>query len=120
MTLIHVECNRTNLRKNADRLSRHWYDLAMLSDHNIGQEAILNRNLLHEVVTHKKVFFDASYARYEDCLSGKFRLLPNSEQLKELQQDYQQMILVGMFYQAPPSFSEVIEKIKEIENKINS
>lgn len=119
MTLIHVECNRGQLRKNADRLSRHWYDLAMLADHSIGQKALLNRHLLQEVVNHKKVFFDASYARYDDCLSGKFRLLPNTEQLKELQQDYQQMVMAGMFYQDPPSFTEILLKLKNIEHQIN-
>lgn len=29
-TLIHVECHRPDLRVSAERLSRHWYDLARL------------------------------------------------------------------------------------------
>lgn len=28
-TLIHVECNRGKFKDNAQRLSRHWYDLVM-------------------------------------------------------------------------------------------
>ena len=30
-TLIHVECHRPSLRPSAERLSRHWYDLARLA-----------------------------------------------------------------------------------------
>ncbi|CAM3969771.1 Nucleotidyl transferase AbiEii/AbiGii toxin family protein [Bordetella tumbae] len=35
-TLIHVECHRPDLRVGAERLSRHWYDLARLADHEVG------------------------------------------------------------------------------------
>lgn len=119
-TLIHVECNRGELRKNSDRLSRHWYDLVMLSNHHIGAEAILNRDLLCEVIHHKKIFFNTAYANYDACLTGNFKLLPNPEQLQELQQDYQKMVTSGMFYESPPSFSELIKKIKEIEYNINT
>ena len=36
-TLMHVECQREEFRTGAERLSRHWYDLAMLADIEHGQ-----------------------------------------------------------------------------------
>lgn len=39
-TLMHVESQRGVFRPNADRLSRHWYDLSMLADMDIGQAAL--------------------------------------------------------------------------------
>lgn len=40
VTLIHVECNRQELKKDAERLSRHWYDLIMLYQSPIGKAAM--------------------------------------------------------------------------------
>lgn len=39
-TLIHVECQRGEFRASAARLSRHWYDFAMLGDQIHGQAAL--------------------------------------------------------------------------------
>lgn len=36
-TLIHVECHRGEFRTTAEWLSRHWYDLVMLAEHEIGK-----------------------------------------------------------------------------------
>jgi len=64
-TLIHVACNRNVLDSGAHRLSRHWYDLALLADHDIGRAAIQDHGLLADVVKLKKVFFDAAGANYD-------------------------------------------------------
>jgi hypothetical protein len=45
-TLIHVACNRSDSQLDADRQSRHWHDLAVLSDHKIGQASMADRKLL--------------------------------------------------------------------------
>lgn len=119
-TLIHVECNRGQLKENAQRLSRHWYDLVMLSRHDSGQAAINNRNLLEDVVRHKKVFFKAGYANYDACLKGQLQLLPKDETLDELREDYEKMIDAGMMYTSPPSFDEIVESTRKLEQDINN
>jgi hypothetical protein len=102
--LIHVECNRGELRASAERFSRHWYDLVMLAKHPAGQSAIENRELFEEVVRHKKVFFYTSYADYDTYLSGRLKLLPETDTLKGLRGDYEKMVGAGMIYSTPPSF----------------
>src|SRR5262249_16200469 len=42
VTLIHVACNRSIPKVDANRQSRHWHDLCVLADHNIGKTAILD------------------------------------------------------------------------------
>ncbi len=119
-TLIHVECNRNLYREGAERLSRHWYDLAMLAKHEIGRKALLNRGLLTDVVKRKKVFFDASYAHYEDCLTGKLRLIPEEAVSASLRADYRQMVTAGMFYgDQLPSFDDILAALTELETAIN-
>jgi len=43
--LTHVECQRAAFRADAQRLSRHWYDLAMLAEMHIGRQALVERSL---------------------------------------------------------------------------
>jgi hypothetical protein len=118
-TLIHVECNRGQLKQNAARLSRHWYDLVMIAEHDIGKTALANKGLLNEVIKHKTIFFNTSYARYDECLNGKFQLVPDEKQLTELKKDYLQMISAKMFYQPPFEFDQLIQKIKILEEIVN-
>ncbi len=63
LTLIHYECNRSTLKDDADRISRHWYDVAMLANHDIGKQAQMNRMLLNEVIKIKKTFYDSGFAQ---------------------------------------------------------
>lgn len=119
-TLMHVECNRDRLIDSPERLSRHWYDLFMLYNSWVGEKALLDTNLLKNVLAHKKSFYNASYANYDDCLSGKFRLIPSTLTLKSLQQDFDKMIQAGMFHEEPPSFELIIETLQALEAAINS
>ena len=118
-TLMHVECQRNEFRAGAERLSRHWYDLAMLADLAPGQAAVGDRTLLADVVKHKKVFYNASYANYDACLSGQLRLIPENHVLAALHEDFQRMIDAGMFIGDPPAFHAIIDRLHTLEAAIN-
>ena len=75
---------------------------------------------MRQVVEHKMAFFNSSYAHYENCLLGKFRLIPDEQGLRGLEVDYHEMYEMGMFHQEPPSFNEMIASISKLESKINS
>lgn len=118
-TLIHGECQRNEFRSSAERLSRHWYDLAMLADRDHGQFAIENRTLLEDVVRHKKVFYNASYANYDACLTGQLRLIPESAAQAALSEDFKRMIGAGMFIGEPPTFHAIVDRLLALEATIN-
>jgi hypothetical protein len=119
-TLIHVACNRSDPKLDADRQSRHWHDLAVLADHKIGQASLADRALLEDVIKHKSIFFRASYAKYDACLSGGLRLIPGTPFLQALRADYEKMIADGMFEGEPPSFDSIIARLKDLEKQINA
>ncbi len=119
-TLIHVACNRSDPKLDADRQSRHWHDVAVLADHKIGKTSIADRQLLEDVVKHKNIFFRASYTNYEACLSGSFRLIPGKALLEALRVDYEKMIADGMFEGDPPSFDSIIARLEKLEKQINA
>ena len=119
-TLIHVECNRKEPRITANRLSRHWYDMACLARHEKGKEAQTDHKLLADVVKYKKFFYDSSYANYDACLKSALRLVPEKILLNALEQDFEQMQDAGMFYGEQTTFSKIIDAIKLLEHTINS
>lgn len=119
-TMIHVECFR-GLR-GAQRLSRHWTDLATLADHEIGRRALMNRDLALEVVAHKKAFWRApaaSGASYDDCVSGNLVLVPHDPMRRELRDDLERMVKAGMFLGDRPDFVAVMERISRLQREIN-
>lgn len=118
-TLIHVECHRNEFRANAARLSRHWYDLAMLADSEFGRAAIEDRALFADVVKHKTAFYNTSYSNYDACLIGQLRLIPEAAMLAALRDDFQHMIEAGMFIGEPPDFDLIVHKLRELEATIN-
>jgi predicted nucleotidyltransferase component of viral defense system len=117
-TLIHVACNRNEV-KGADRLSRHWYDLFRLSEHQEKLETEEALKLLKEVVEHKNMFFYTSWANYQACLEGGLRLVPEGELRKELMDDFQLMTKSGMFYRDPPDFDTILDKLNVIQERLN-
>jgi hypothetical protein len=118
-TLIHVACNRAHPKLDADRQSRHWHDLAVLADHEIGKTSIADRQLLADVVKHKNLFFPTSYANYEACLSGGLRLIPGKALQDALRLDYEKMIADGMFEGEPSGFESIVGRLKTLEKEIN-
>ncbi len=119
-TLAHVECNRPGVKANSDRMSRHWYDLYMLADSAVGISALADRQLLEDVVKYKTLFFNSSYAHYEECLSGKMRLLPDAQGLSGLKKDYQVMQNRAMLYDVIPTFEQIVDRLRVLEVQINN
>ena len=119
-TLAHVECNRVGLKEDRNRLSRHWYDLYKLADHEIGRRALKNKDLLTDVVRFKKVFFHTGYANYDECLTGGLKLVPPDETIEALKLDYENMIEQGMFQDDPPTFDDIIARLRALEAEINA
>ena len=118
-TLVHVECHKRRLADHPERLSRHWFDLTRLAAHDIGRAALANRELLEDVVRHKKVFFHSGYANYDQCLDGRLRLVPDDDQLPGLQADYDAMRAAAIVTDDAPEFDALIEGIRILEASAN-
>jgi hypothetical protein len=118
-TLIHVECHRPNERPETSRLSRHWYDLYQMSNNLSDFQSPDAHKVLRDVVRYKKVFFHYSYANYDLCLSGGVKLVPTGKLKIALEADFKSMIDVGMFYNEPPSFQKILDRLTQVEQILN-
>lgn len=98
--------------------SRHYYDLAMLLDTEEGKLAATDLDLLSQVAKHKTTFFRSGWASYETAKPGSLRLMPEEARIKDLRADYRDMASM-MFDERPPTFDDVLARIKEVQDAIN-
>ena len=113
-TILHAINNSARVRA---RMSRHYYDVFEMVNSPVFKKAVENIDLLTKVAEYKSLFFKENKARYDLARPGSLRLLPRDDQISQLKSDYRQM--EQMFFEAPPSFESILEKLKSVEDKIN-
>lgn len=116
-TILHAEHYRPEGKATGARMSRHYYDLAMLSRSPYAQAALKRLDLLDVVAKHKSLFFRSGWARYEEAKPGTLCLMPTEARLGDLAADYAKMR--PMFFGQPPSFRELLADIGQLERRIN-
>jgi hypothetical protein len=116
-TLAHAEFHRQKEKSFGERLSRHYYDLAMMDRAGTASNAIVDEKLRRAVVEHKSVFFPAPWARYDLAVPGTFRIYPHPGLEQALRSDYR--LMEEMFFETPPPFDELLGTLKSLEGEIN-
>lgn len=117
-TILHQEAFRPEGSLMPARYSRHYYDLYCLSKTEIKDSAIKQTELLEEVAKFKDKFYPRKWARYDLAKAGTLKLYPAVHSIQRLKDDYTQMR--SMIYGEYPSFDEVLEEIKKLEDEINA
>lgn len=118
VTLIHAQCNR-DIAEGRDRVSRHWYDLAMLAQHEVGKRAMQDIELLSNVIDLKNVFYRSASTHYERCLGGSLNLLPDKANRVVLERDYRSMQEAGMLNGHAYSMEQILDELLVLQNQIN-
>jgi hypothetical protein len=117
-TILHAEYHRPAEKALPDRHSRHYYDVAMMTEGKIKDEALADKGLLAQVVKHKETFYPSGWARYDLARPGSLRLVPPENRLNALEEDYQRMGV--MIFGKQPTFDWVFERLAAVERDINS
>ena len=117
-TLLHAEYHRPSEKPVPGRYSRHYYDMAMLAQSSVKNEALADMELLARVVQHKQVFYPAAWARYDLAVPGSLRLLPHESRLAGLKEDYRKMVV--MIFGTAPSFDSVLDTLAQFEREVNT
>lgn len=117
-TILHMLYYQDAAKPLADRMSRHYYDMAQLIGHKAKERAVSSVDLLEQVAHHKSVFFKAAWANYERAKPGSLRLMPNEDLTAALQRDYSGMreMIIG----DAPGFDDILAAIEAFEAEINS
>lgn len=117
ITLLHAEFNRPQHKASADRLSRHYYDVHQLIINGVADLAIENIPLLYDVINHKKKYFRAAWAQYEDAIPGTLKIVPHAALQEILNKDYKEMDY--MLFGEIPEFLTIIKSLQDFEDSVN-
>ena len=121
LLILHgVHCgyrDENRLPRGGSRISRHYYDVAMLSTSEVGQKAVKDLALLQNVREHSQIAFRQAWKKLDEAVPGTIRLVPQEELRQVIERDYQQM--GEMMLGAPPPFDWIIGQIQLVEKQIN-
>jgi Nucleotidyl transferase AbiEii toxin, Type IV TA system len=115
VTALHAESFRERL---LPFFSRHYSDVAEIFATDAGRAAAEDHAMLETVRTYKQRYYTSAWARYDLAVRGSLVVVPHDEKLSALAADYRAM--EGMFFVTPPPFDAVIERLRELEAKINA
>lgn len=90
LTILHREANRVN-GNYPTRYSRHFYDVYKMLLTDIKEKSFDNIPLLKAVIDFKKKFYASNWAKYDEILEGKLKLIPAEEGLAVFSKDYDNM-----------------------------
>lgn len=119
-TILHSEAFRRN-KSIPERYSRHYYDLYLLYNSSIKDEAFKDLDLLENVAKFKQKFYKSNRAQYELANREHLELLPPEESLKDLYSDYDNMksMIFGeyiVFDEILNGLSNMVDEIRKIED----
>ena len=121
LLILHgVSCGYRDAQRlptDKDRISRHYYDVAMLTETNLGRAALSNVALLDAVRNHNLIAFRQAWKRFEEAVPGSLRLVPEAELRRVIERDYGAMH--GMVLGEAPEFGWVMEQLRRAEVAIN-
>ena len=117
-TILHHEANRPESSSMPHRYARHFYDLYKITNSDIKNKALEDKDLLKKVIEFKMKFYPRKWAKYEEALNGRLRLVPDEYRFSELEKDYKAMS--EMIYGEYPQLEEIIKTLQKLENEINS
>ncbi len=101
------------------RMTRHFYDLEKLMQTLYAEKALGDSVLYRDIVEHRRKFYHVGYVDYEKELPANIQIVPSEELMPAYEVDYNEM-KESFIYGQSLSFSELIEKIKILQERIRS
>lgn len=108
---------RGELRRQGQRVSRHYYDVYRLLNSDVGPRAARDLDLARDCARHARMFFNSSDLDLATSHPGTFALSPLPEMDTQLRRDYTAM--AGMIFGEVPKWETIVETIRQFEEQVN-
>ena len=108
---------RGELRRQGQRVSRHYYDIYRLLGSDTGRRAARDLDLARDCARHARMFFNSSDLDLATAHPGTFALSPLPEMDTQLRRDYTAM--AGMIFGDVPEWGLIVEAIRQFEQLVN-
>lgn len=116
--LLH-ELFSSQSQREANRKSRHLYDLAQMMNTDIATRAIANDELWNIIHHHRELFTSMGGVDYTPDIRRRIRLSPPDEVIENWRNDYKDM-QSSMIYGEKPTFDDLMNKMEELEGKFHN
>ena len=116
--LLHEEFAKQQNLVRTERMSRHLYDLAQMTDMPIASEALANQHLFRSVVEHRRMFIGLKDFDYDTLVPEKINIVPPANIVNLWKTDYETMQNT-MIYGSSLPFDKLMVKIKQLNDQIN-
>ncbi len=121
ISIIHgINCgfrDQNRLPRDRDRISRHFYDIAKMSQVQAGQRAMSDQELLADVREHNQLAFRRAWARYDELNFGQVQIVPQAGIIEVLRRDYVRM--QDMMFGERPTFDWILARLQEVDERMN-
>ncbi len=115
--LLHEEFSKPGELLRVERMSRHLYDLARMTDTPIAGNALKNKDLYQSIIAHRRMFIAMKDFDYDTLLPATINIIPPQNIIEQWEEDYNKM--QTMIYGNSLSFSKLIDKIKQLNERIS-
>jgi len=115
--LLHEEFSKQDERIRVNRMSRHLYDIARILDTQIAEKALNNNDLYKSIIAHRQMFIAMKNFDYDTLLPKAINIIPPEFVVAKWEEDYSKM--QTMIYGEYIPFNKLIDKIKQLNEKIN-
>lgn len=121
LLILHGACcgyrDTARLPADKDRISRHYYDVAMITGTETGDAALTDEALLTAVREHNLIAFRQAWKKFDEAVPGSIQIVPPDPLRAVVDEDYKAM--QGMMLGAAPEFDWVISQLRVAEDRIN-
>lgn len=104
------------LPADQDRVSRHYYDVAMISQSEVGKSALEDQELWDQVREHNILVFRSAWKKFEKAVPESLRITPQGNLRDSIAKDYARM--QGMILGTAPTFDWIIDQLTQVESQL--
>jgi len=117
--LLHEEYNREDESKmRTYRMSRHYYDLYRIHQLPEYSNALGDKLFIQDIIDHRKSYSRLRHFDYSTLCMGRIAVIPSLSILTALQHDFEEMAK-EMLYGQVPTFSEIMESARDVQDRFN-
>ena len=117
--LIHELFSIAGHGKSANRKSRHLYDLYRMMNKDFALAAVEDDALWETIRHHREIFTSVRDMDYTPDIRRRLVLVPREDIMENWRRDYEVMCQ-SMIYGDKPTFSELLDAMRELERRFNS
>ena len=102
---------------NANRKSRHLYDLYMMMDKDFAIAAVKDDGLWETIRHHREVFTSVKGMDYTPDIRKRIVLIPREDIIAIWEKDYAEMLANMIYGSDKPTFKQIIKKMQVLQDR---